>query len=341
MDDPRREGCSAERDGSLLVAARVPRRHRSRCHCDHLVPAVKLVRTPDERFEGLPGYPWEPNYLQLTGDLDGLRLHYLDEGRGDPILLLHGEPSWSYLYRKMIPALSKAGRVIAPDYIGFGRSDKVTDTEWYTYARHLDSIEQVITALDLRNISVVVQDWGGPIGLRLATTLSDRFARIVILNTGLFRPGGNWPGPAWLAFRDFVVANPDFPVGLMIEGATSTDLPPEVVAAYEAPYPTIESKAGTIAFPLIMPVSEDSVGAEEMWEARQALDQWNRPVLVAFSDSDPIFPPSSGQKWAERIPGAEPFVLIEGASHFLQEDQGETIADEIVRFMERRQLEKE
>ncbi len=294
---------------------------------------VEVYRTPDERFVGLPGYDFEPHYLELSGDLAGLRLHYVDEGEGDPILMLHGEPTWSFLYRKMIAPLKDKNRVIAPDYIGFGRSDKVTDPDWYTYDRHCDSIRQLIESLDLGNITVVVQDWGGPIGLRLAMDMSDRFARIVMLNTGLFRPGGNWPSPAWLAFRDFTMKDPDFPVGFIIQGATTTDLGEDVIAGYEAPYPTVESKAGTLAFPAMMPVAEDSLGAKEMSAAREELTRWEKPALVAFSDSDPIFPLRSGERWAERIPGAADFVLIEGASHFLQEDKGEVIAEHVERFL--------
>ncbi len=294
---------------------------------------AKVYRTPDERFVGLPDYDFEPHYLDLAGDLEGLRLHYMDEGEGEPILLLHGLPTWSFLYRKMIPPLKANNRVIAPDYIGFGRSDKVTDLGWYTYDRHCDSIRHLIESLDLTSITVVVQDWGGPIGLRLAMDMPERFARVVMLNTGLYRSGGNWPSPAWLAFRDFTMSDPDFPVGPLIQGATTTDLGEDVIAGYEAPYPTVESKAGTLAFPAMMPIADDSVGAAEMAAARSALELWDKPALVAFSDSDPIFPPRSGERWAERIPGAGDFVLIEGASHFLQEDQGEVIAEHILRFL--------
>ena len=294
---------------------------------------VDVYRTPDGRFERLDGYRFEPHYLQLTGELEELRLHYLDEGTGDPILLLHGEPTWSYLYRKMIPSLSEAGRVVAPDLIGFGRSDKPIDRDWYTYDRHCDSIVQLIEALDLRDITIVVQDWGGPIGLRVATDNDDRFARLVILNTGVFRPGPNWPNPGFLAWREFAVNNPDLPIGNLIQGGTFSQLPDEVVAAYEAPFPNARSKAGAAQFPLLVPLSADDPGAKEMVAARDALSEWTKPTLVAFSDSDPIFPQRAGEKLAESIPGAVDFVPIQGGGHFLQEDKGEEIATHIQEFL--------
>lgn len=290
-------------------------------------------RTPDERFADLDGYSFAPQYIELSGDLAGLRMHRVDESSGDPILLLHGEPTWAYLYRKMIPALSEVGRVIAPDYIGFGRSDKVTDRDWYSYDRHVDSIRQLIEDLDLTGITLVVQDWGGPIGLRLAVEHPDRFARLVILNTGIFRPGPRWPSPGFLAWRDFAERNPDLPVGFVIQGATTTELPDSVIAGYEAPFPDAASKAGVAAFPLLVPLSTEDPGSAEMSRVADALGDWTKPVLVAFSDSDPIFPPRAGEKLAERIPGAGPFVEIAGASHFLQEDKGGEIAEHIASFI--------
>ena len=291
-----------------------------------------VFRTPDDRFADLDAFAFEPNYIELTGDLANLRMHYLDKGDGDPIVLLHGEPTWSYLYRKMIPGLSQVGRVLAPDLIGFGRSDKVTDKSWYTYARHLDSIYQFLEALDVSNATLVVQDWGGPIGLRVVTTVSERFSRLVILNTGLFNPSRG-PTPAWMMFKEFVEANPDLPIAMLIQGATTTNLSDEVLRGYEAPFPNEPSKAGAVAFPGLVPLAPDAPGAAEMLEAREALGDWKKPTLVAFSDSDPVFPARSGEKWAERIPGAVGFELIEGASHFLQEDKGEEVAAAIVRFL--------
>lgn len=294
---------------------------------------MTVFRTPDARFEGLEGYPFQPHYVELENDLDGLRMHHIEEGAGDPILLLHGEPTWSYLYRKMVPPLSVHGRVIAPDFIGFGRSDKPTDIDWYTYDRHCDSLVQLIEQLDLSEITVVVQDWGGPIGLRVAMENPDRFARLVILNTGVFRPGPNWPTPGFQAWRDYAVKNPDLPVGSIIQGATTTELSDAVVAGYEAPFPDASSKAGAAAFPLLVPMKEGDPGTAEMVRTREAMTQWEKPVLVAFSDSDPIFPMRAGERLAERIPGARTFVPVENASHFLQEDRGEFIADAIVEFL--------
>jgi haloalkane dehalogenase len=294
-----------------------------------------VFRSPEERFNGLGGFSFEPSYLDLTGDLSGLRLHFVDEAEGEPILLLHGEPTWADLYRKMIPSLSKARRVLAPDYIGFGRSDKVTEIEWYSYDRHVDSIVQLIEALDLTGITIVVQDWGGPSGLRCAVENADRFARLVILNTGIFRPGPRWPSEAFLRWRSFAERNPDLPIGSVLQGATTTELSDSTLAGYEAPFPTPASKAGAAVFPLIVPISEGDPGAKEMAEVSEALARWEKPALVAFSDSDPVFPLRAGERMAERIPGAGPFVPIEGASHFLQEDKGEAIADEILSFLEK------
>ena len=293
---------------------------------------MDIFRTPDDRFEDLPGYPFAPHYFEPTGDLAGLRMHYLDEGEGKPVLLLHGEPTWSYLYRKMIPGLSGSHRVIAPDYLGFGRSDKPTDISWYTYDRHVDSIVQLLHHLDLRDTTLVVQDWGGPIGLRVAVENAEHFARLVILNTGVMRPGPNWPSPAFLQWRDFAEKNPDLPVGFIIQASTVADLSPEVIAGYEAPWPNAESKAGVASFPLLVPLSESDPGAAEMTRTGDALRGWGTPVLVAFSDSDPIFPQAAGERMAGRIPGAR-FTPITGASHFLQEDKGEEIGEVILDFL--------
>ena len=292
-----------------------------------------VFRTPDDRFTGLPGYDFEPHYVALAGDLAGLRMHHVDEGSGDPILMLHGEPTWSFLYRKMIPKLTTVGRTIAPDLIGFGRSDKPTDRDWYTYDRHCDAVVQLIEHLDLTGMTIVVQDWGGPIGLRVAVEHPDRFARLVILNTGVFRVGPNWPTPGFAAWREFAVKNPDLPIGFVVKGATATELSEDVIAGYEAPFPTVESKAGAAAFPLLVPITADDPGAATMAEVRNAIERWDKPALVAFSDSDPIFPQRAGERLAERIPGAGQFVPIEGAAHFLQEDKGEVIADRIVEFL--------
>ena len=295
-----------------------------------MVTVTEIYRTPDARFEGLDGYPFEPHYVELEGDLQDLRMHHVDEGSGDPFLLLHGEPTWAYLYRKMVPALSGAGRAVAPDLIGFGRSDKPVDREWYSYDRHCDAIVQLIEQLDLRDITIVVQDWGGPIGLRVAIEHEDRFARLVILNTGVFRPGPRWPNPGFLAWREYAVNNPDLPVGSLIQGGTFTQLPDEVVAGYDAPFPDARSKAGAAQFPLLVPLTEEDPGAAEMAHVADELTSWSKPALVMFSDSDPIFPQRAGEKLADRIPGAVDFVPIAGASHFLQEDKGEEIAGHVL-----------
>src|SRR3712207_1887286 len=239
---------------------------------------MDVFRTPDDRFEGLPGYPFEPNYIEVGG----LRLHYLDEGSGDPVVCFHGEPTWAYLYRKMLPPLVDGGhRVVCPDYAGFGRSDKPTDRGWYTYDRHVELMTRLLAELDVREATVVVQDWGGPIGLRWAVENEDRVARLVILNTGLFT---GRVSKGFMQWREFAERNPDLPVGFVIQGATTTDLPQDVVDAYEAPFPTPESKAGAAQFPLIVPTSEDAAGATEMGAVADALSRWEKPALVAFSD---------------------------------------------------------
>jgi haloalkane dehalogenase len=197
---------------------------------------MNVFRTPDERFQNLPEYPFEPHYLQVAG----LRMHYLDEGEGDPVLCLHGEPTWSFLYRKMIPSITSVARVVAPDYFGFGRSDKPIDIGWYSFEQHCGSIVELVGELDLRNLTVVVQDWGGPIGLGLAVAHRDRVARLVILNTGV--SGGRPPSETWLRFRDLVrAAGGDFQPGRLIRRGAVRGLDADVVAAYDAPFPTPES----------------------------------------------------------------------------------------------------
>jgi haloalkane dehalogenase len=232
----------------------------------------------------------------------------------------------------MLPPLVASGRrVICPDYAGFGRSDKPTDQDWYTYDRHVDLVTRLLAELDVQGVTAVVQDWGGPIGLRWAVENPERVARLVILNTGLFT---GRVSKGFMAWRDFAERNPDLPVGMVVGGATATDVPGDVVAAYEAPFPTPESKAGAAQFPLIVPTSEEMAGATEMRAVSDALSRWDKPALVAFSDSDPVFPfPRSGEVFAELIPTAGEQVRIEGAAHFLQEDRGQEIADEMISFM--------
>src|SRR5918992_3048046 len=240
---------------------------------------AEVFRTPDERFENLPGYDFAPHWH----DAGGLRLHYVDEGAGDPVVCFHGEPTWAYLYRKLLPVLTAAGhRVVCPDYPGFGRSDKPTERGWYSYERHVEHVSALLAALDLREATVVVQDWGGPIGLRWAVENPDRVARLVILNTGLFT---GRVSKGFMAWREFAEKNPDLPIGFIIQGATTTELPDDVVAAYEAPFPNAESKAGAAQFPLLVPLDTDQPGAAEMGAVMEALSSWDRPALVAFSDS--------------------------------------------------------
>ena len=289
---------------------------------------MDFYRTPDERFEGLPEYDFAPRYL----DQEGLRMHYLDEGAGNPILLLHGEPTWAFLYRGLIPRLAEVGRAIAPDYLGFGRSDKPTQVEDYSYDFHYGSIERLAEELDLREATVVVQDWGGPIGLRLAVEHPDRVARLVILNTGV--GAGRAPSEEWLRFRAFVRrVGADLVPGQLIRISCVNGLAEEVVEAYNAPFPVPESKAGVLAFPELVPTEPDHPSAAKMLEVRAGLERWEKPALVLFSDCDPIFPVAAAERMAARIPGAGPAEIVRGAGHFLQEERSEEIAERIARFL--------
>ncbi len=289
---------------------------------------MSVYRTPDERFAGLPGFPYEPHYVEQ----EGLRMHYLDEGGGDPVLCLHGEPTWSFLYRKMIPVLVGAGRVVCPDYFGFGRSDKPTELGWYGFDRHYGSILRLVEELDLRKLTVVVQDWGGPIGLRLAVEHPERVERLVIMNTGI--GGGKPPSETWLRFRNVVrAAGGDFQAGRLIRTSAIRGLADEVVAAYDAPFPVAESKAGVLAFPEQVPTEPDHPNTAPLMAIREALESWEKPALVLFGDSDPIFAPRVAERIAEWIPGAFPAELITNAGHFVQEDAGEEAAERIVEFL--------
>jgi haloalkane dehalogenase len=289
---------------------------------------MEVYRTPDERFADLPGWPFEPRYLEQ----DGLRMHYVEEGSGDPILLLHGEPTWSYLYRKLIPTLAGAGRAIAPDYFGFGRSDKPLAREWYSYDAHYASIERFVSELDLSRLTVVVQDWGGPIGLRLAVEHAERVDRLVILNTGV--GAGRAPSEEWLRFRELVRrVGAGLQPGRLVRASCVQELPDEVEAAYDAPFPVPESKTGVLMFPELVPTETGHPSAPKMMEVREELKRWDKPALVLFSDSDPIFSPRVAERFAELIPGALPAETVAGAGHFLQEDKGEEIAARIVRFL--------
>lgn len=289
---------------------------------------MNAYRTPDERFESLPGWAYEPRYVEQ----DGLRMHYVDEGSGAPVLLLHGEPTWGYLYRRMIPTLALTARVVAPDYFGFGRSDKPTRVEDYSYDFHYGSLERFVDEIGLRSATIVVHDWSGPIGLRLAVERPDCVSRLVILNTGV--GAGRAPSPEWLRFREFVRrVGSDLVPGQLVRISCLTDPGDEVIEAYNAPFPTPESKAGVLAFPELVPTEMDHPNAAKMLEVRSALTRWERPALVLFSDSDPIFSPQAAERMAALVPGAGPAEIVEGAAHFLQEEKGEQIAERIVRFL--------
>ena len=287
---------------------------------------MSAYRTPDKRFENLPGFAYAPNYLQQ----DGLRMHYLDEGEGDPVLLLHGEPTWSYLYRKIIPELAGYARCIAPDYFGFGRSDKPTEPGFYTYDRHVESIARLAAELDLQRITLVVQDWGGPIGFRFAVEHPERIARLVVLNTGI---GARAPSEEWLRFQAFMRRiGTEIVAGQLVRLSLVQPVTDEVIAAYDAPFPVPESRVGIVQFPEQVPTSADHPNAARMLEVREELRTLDRPALVLFSDSDPIFSRRAAEVMAELLPDAELDPPVVAAGHFLQEDQGEAIGRRIAAF---------
>ncbi len=299
---------------------------------------MERLRTPDERFRDLPGYPFEPRYVVVpSGDVsDGLRMHYVGEGpaHGDVVLMLHGEPSWSYLNRKMIPPIAAAGcRAVAPDHIGFGRSDKPRERADYTYQRHVDWMKSFVAALDLRGITLVCQDWGGMLGLRLVAEMPERFARVVAANTFL-TTGDTPPGEAFMRWRDFSQRAPELPIGFILQSATVTALSPEIMTAYEAPFPDETYKAGARQFPTLVPATPDDPATPANRAAWKALEQWRKPFLCAFSDSDPIMA-GLDKVFCERIPGAkgQPHTTIRGGGHFLQEDKGEELAAVVIDFM--------
>ena len=278
------------------------------------------IRTPDQLLEGLPDFPFRSSFREY----DGLRLAHLDEGDGPPVVFLHGEPTWSFLWRKVIPPVRDAGfRCIAPDLPGFGRSDKPTEIGWYSYDRHVEAIAPLLDELDLREATVVVHDWGGPIGLRLAVEHPDRIARIVVLDTGLFT-GHQKMSEAWIAFRNFVERTEDLPVGFLVRGACKRDPGDGVIAAYDAPFPNADSKAGARAFPLMLPLTPDSPGAPAGQGVLEALRGDQRPKLVLWADSDPVIPLETGERFAASLGTAVDHVIAD-ASHFLQEDAGPEI----------------
>jgi haloalkane dehalogenase len=295
---------------------------------------MDILRTPDERFVNLPGFDFKPHYAEV----DQLRIHYLDEGPSGapPVLLMHGEPSWSYLYRKMIPVLTRAGhRVVAPDLVGFGRSDKPARREEHSFARHVGWIAGLIGQLDLRGITLVCQDWGGLIGLRVAAEHANRFARIVAANTGL--PTGDQPmGEAFMNWQKFSQESPQFPVGMIVQGGCVTRLSAEVIAAYDAPFPDDTFKAGPRQMPTLVPTRPDDPAAPANRKAWEILREWRKPFLTAFSDSDPIT--RGGDLVIQGMIASakgQPHTTIKGGGHFLQEDKGEELAHVVVEFIAR------
>ncbi len=294
---------------------------------------TETVRTPEDRFAGLPDFDHEPLYFETA---EGLRIAYLDLGPrdGTPVWFMHGEPTWSFLWRTVFPAVRDAGfRCIVPDMAGFGRSDKPTAFDWYTYDRHTAVMAELLEHLDLQHATMVVHDWGGPIGLRLYVEHAARFDRTVILDTGLFT-GHQRMSDAWNAFRDFVERTEDLPIGMLVGGACLTPPSPEVLAAYEAPFPDATFKNGARAFPLMIPLTPDGPGAQAGQRTQQALKDDNRPVLMLWADQDPILDLRTGRKFAVAIGLDEDAVeVIEGASHFLQEDQGPAIGARIAQWL--------
>lgn len=295
---------------------------------------MQTVRTPDERFIDLPGYDFAPHYVEIAG----LRMHYVDEGpsSANPVLMLHGEPSWCYLYRKMIPPIARAGyRAIAPDLVGFGRSDKLVNKAEYSYQFHVGTIAAFLGKLDLRNITLFGQDWGGLIGLRVAAENPERFAGIIAANTGL--PTGDVPlTEAFFRWQAYSQSVPELHCGGIVKGACQTELSPEVIAAYDAPFPDESYKAGARAFPLLVPSRPGDPAAPANRKAWEALREWRKPFLTAFSDGDPVT--RGGEKVFQKlVPGAygQPHLIIAGAGHFLQEDKGEECARVTLDFLAR------
>jgi haloalkane dehalogenase len=300
---------------------------------------VKKVRTPEERFQNLPAFPWLPRYIEVPdGEGGTVRIAYIDENvrSGETVLMLHGEPSWSFLYRKMIPPVIAAGyRAVVPDLPGFGRSDKPADRGDYTYQRFVDWMQAWLEKIDLRGITLVCQDWGGLIGLRLAAANPDRFARIIAANTGL--PTGDGAiSEAFLNWRKFSREVQDFDVAAIVAMGCRKPLPPEAAGAYNAPFPDDAYKEGARIFPSLVPIAPGDPAADGNREAWRVLESWGKPFLTAFSDGDPIT--RGGERiFQNRVPGAkdQPHVIIKGGGHFLQEDCGEAFARIVTAFIKK------
>jgi len=294
---------------------------------------MKILRTPDSRFENLPDYPFKPNYVTVG---DELRLHYVDHGPkdGQVVIMMHGEPSWSFLYRHMISNVAAAGyRVIAPDLIGFGKSDKPSETSDYSYTSHIGWMNNWFEQMDVNEATLFCQDWGGLLGLRLVAKYPDRFAGVIAANT--FLPTGDRePGEAFTKWREFAKIVPEFPVSGIIRGATVKDLGEGVEAAYDAPYPDESYKAGARIFPALVPTSPDMDGAADNVEAWKVLSAFDKPFLTNFSDQDPIT--KGGDKAFQKlVPGCagQPHELVKGGGHFLQEDVHAELSENIINFM--------
>ncbi|MCB0857516.1 MAG: alpha/beta fold hydrolase [Solirubrobacterales bacterium] len=291
------------------------------------------MRTPEERFDSIPDYPWESVYREW----EGMRLAHIDEGAGEPVLLLHGEPTWGFLWRKVMGPLLDAGyRCIVPDLPGFGRSDKPADDEWYTYDRHTDAVVSLIEELDLNGLTLVCHDWGGPIGLRTASIeVPERFSRLVAMDTGLFT-GYQKMTDNWNHFRDFIASHRDVRVDMPIQGGCATEVPEDVMEAYLAPFPDADYKAGVRTFPPMIPVTPEDPGAAAGQAAAAYLIEDERPSLLLWADNDPALPLDPVGKAVQMLfPQAEPLTVIENAGHFLQEDAGEQIGAIITEWLGR------
>ena len=292
---------------------------------------METLRTPESCFKEIRDFPYEPAYREW----EGMRLAHVDEGEGPSVLLMHGEPTWGYLWRKVMPPLLEAGfRCVVPDLPGFGRSDKPVDDGWYTFDRHTDAIVTLVDELDLEDTTLVCHDWGGPIGLRVASIeRPERFGRIVAMDTGLFT-GRQRMSDAWNHFRDFIASHRDVRVEMPIRGGCATELSPEVVAAYTAPFPDADHKAGIRSFPPMIPMEPDALGAAEGQATAEYLRSDSRPSLLFWGDSDAALPLDPvGRQVQSLLPAAPPLTVVEGAGHFLQEDRGEFIGERIAGWL--------